>query len=168
MRSIITLLLVLLLPHLASAREPVPDKVKAYFDAMKKHCSAQNLKGQAPLFAKEFQVTVTGLDGKTYTTKSTREHHIDYLKKFLSSVGDYKYDHKILGSVLKEDGSAYAKILVTQSYKQDGQIVRYVATEEMILQRSGDSFEAVSMSITYHNETTESEQGGAPNPLPAE
>ncbi|MGJ8676942.1 MAG: hypothetical protein ACSHX0_05460 [Akkermansiaceae bacterium] len=176
MKQILISLIWLLSLHVSCAEQKTHPEIQRYFDAMKKHCSAMDLEAQASLYAEKFKVTFTPLGGEAFTTNETRESYGAYTKRFLDAVTDYSYDHKILSGKINADGSARGKILVTQSFKQDNKLTRFSAVEEVVLQRSGDTFELTEMIVVVQEQKGPGEkdveglgeQGGADQPATAQ
>ena len=176
MKQLLVSLLWLFSLHISYAEEKTPPEIQAYFDAMKKHCSAMDLEAQTSLYAEKVKVTFTPLGGETYSTIETRKSYGAYTKRFLDAVTDYSYDHRVLSGKINADGSARGKILVTQSFKQDNKVTRFSAVEEVVLKRNGDKFEMVEMIIVVQEQKGPGEkdveglgeQGGADQPATAQ
>ncbi|QQL44624.1 hypothetical protein [Sulfuriroseicoccus oceanibius] len=94
-----------------------------------------------------FKIHFTRPDGQVEQLVQSRKDHKNYLLQFLSARPDYKYEHEILEGYVREDGSAFGKIKVTQSYTENGKFIVTEAIETLELKAVGDDFQATKMTV---------------------
>lgn len=145
--QLITALVVVVL--VSCSEDPIDPEVAAYFDDMERYCVAQDAANQGTLYAEQFHLTFIEPDGTTTREQNTREEYVRYVESFLASVEDYQYGHDVQQIEKRPDGTVYAKIRVSQSYRLNGRSQRYTAIEELVLQHVEGRYEALKMRVTY-------------------